>query len=346
MVSTHRGKGGPSPSPSSSGAASARVARARALSCWSMLCALLAVCGCNRADAAAGVEFQGIVEFEESVLSFQTGGEVERLLVQRGDSLERGALVAVLSDALERPLREQRVAEVVGARAHLELVRAGARVQDLRGMDGELRTAQAEEAVARTQLERARLLAERNLTTAAAFEEAQARFDAAVGRRVVIQQRASALRSGARQEEIRVAEAAVEATEAALKSIDARLATYELRAPIAGLVVDVDVREGETVTATTPIVVLGDVAHPRVEVFVPQGRVGAIRIGDGVSIAVDGVARSYAGKIEDIGRRTEFTPRFLFSERERPNLVMRVRVRVEDADAQLHAGVPARVTFH
>jgi hypothetical protein len=35
----------------------------------------------------------------------------------------------------------------------------------------------------------------------------------------------------------------------------------------------------------------------------------------------------------------------LFSERERPNLVVRVRVRVEDHDERLHAGVPAFVMF-
>ena len=34
-----------------------------------------------------------------------------------------------------------------------------------------------------------------------------------------------------------------------------------------------------------------------------------------------------------LGRQTEFTPRYLFSERERPNLVVRVRVRIDDAAA-------------
>ena len=38
---------------------------------------------------------------------------------------------------------------------------------------------------------------------------------------------------------------------------------------------------------------------------------------------------------------TEFTPKFLFSPRERPNLVVRVRVRVDDPERRLHAGVPA-----
>jgi hypothetical protein len=47
--------------------------------------------------------------------------------------------------------------------------------------------------------------------------------------------------------------------------------------------------------------------------------------------------------VENVARATEFTPRFLFSERERANLVVRVRVRVDDPAQRLHAGVPAFV---
>jgi hypothetical protein len=35
----------------------------------------------------------------------------------------------------------------------------------------------------------------------------------------------------------------------------------------------------------------------------------------------------------------------LFSERERPNLVVRVRVRIDDPKELLHAGVPAHVVL-
>ena len=48
-----------------------------------------------------------------------------------------------------------------------------------------------------------------------------------------------------------------------------------------------------------------------------------------------------SGKVEHIARRTEFTPRYLFSEKERSTLVVRVRVRVDDSKEELRAGVPA-----
>jgi hypothetical protein len=48
--------------------------------------------------------------------------------------------------------------------------------------------------------------------------------------------------------------------------------------------------------------------------------------------------------VERINSKAEFTPRFLFSERERENLVIRVRVRIDDREHVLRAGVPAFVT--
>jgi hypothetical protein len=49
--------------------------------------------------------------------------------------------------------------------------------------------------------------------------------------------------------------------------------------------------------------------------------------------------------VEVVGRTLEFTPRYLFSEKERPNLVVRVRIALEDPAEKLHAGVPAFAVF-
>ena len=50
-------------------------------------------------------------------------------------------------------------------------------------------------------------------------------------------------------------------------------------------------------------------------------------------------------RVEHIARELEFTPRFVFSERERAALVARVRIRIDDARERLHAGTPAFVSI-
>jgi HlyD family secretion protein len=78
-------------------------------------------------------------------------------------------------------------------------------------------------------------------------------------------------------------------------------------------------------------------------VFVPQAEISAVKVGQGAKVRVDALGSELGGKVEHISRRTEFTPRYLFSERERATLVVRVRVRVDDPKEQLRAGVPAFV---
>jgi hypothetical protein len=80
-------------------------------------------------------------------------------------------------------------------------------------------------------------------------------------------------------------------------------------------------------------------------VFVRQVELSRVARGARARVRVDARAEALAAQVESIARRVEFTPRYLFSERERPNLVVRVRVRIEDPQRLLHAGVPARVTF-
>ena len=62
-----------------------------------------------------------------------------------------------------------------------------------------------------------------------------------------------------------------------------------------------------------------------------------------MELRVDGAKHAFRAHIEHVFPNTEFTPRFLFSDAERPNLVVRVRVRAEDPRHELHQGIPAFV---
>ena len=87
-----------------------------------------------------------------------------------------------------------------------------------------------------------------------------------------------------------------------------------------------------------------DIHHPYADVFVPVAEAPHIRLGDAATLWVEGLTAAAHGRVEQIYPRAEFTPRFVFSPRERPNLMMRIRVRVDDPDGRFHAGLPAYVT--
>ncbi len=308
------------------------------------LVALLALISCQRATPEA-TAFQGVVEFDERVLSFETGGRVATVSVQRGSAVRAGDAVATLDDTLERTARESREAEANVARARMALVRAGSRPESIRAVDAQIRAAKANEELLTKKVEReTRLLAE-GATPQSAFDEIDARRKAVTAEREALEQRASELKNGARKQEIDSAEAQVTVAGTAVKLQSERLSRYSLRAGGDGTVLDVHVKTSEMVGAGAPVVTLADIAHPYVDVFVPQARIEGIAVGASAAIRVDSVSLPLRGEVENVARRTEFTPRYLFSDRERSSLVVRVRVRVDDPEHRLHAGIPAFVTI-
>ena len=309
------------------------------------LAALLAAGGggCNQARAGEVDPLQGVVEYDDRVIGFELGGRVTAVPVERGQRVALGALLAQLDDTLERPTRALRAAELAAAQAQARLLRKGAKREDLRASEADIAALQAQEQTLARNLEREKKLQAAGAAPAATLDTMGAELSSTSERRRALEQRLKALRGGARSDELDAADAHVQAAEASLALVDARLSRYSLPSPAAGDVIDVHVKTGELVTPGSPAVTVADLGHPFVDVFAPQGKLQSIAVGAKASLRVDGVSEQLTGRIEHVFPQTEFTPRYLFSESERPNLVVRVRVRVDDPKHVLHAGVPAFV---
>jgi HlyD family secretion protein len=302
-------------------------------------------CACAR-GTSGGREYQGVLELHERVLSFEVPGRIKELKVRRGDRVEPGQVLAVLDDSLERPQRDARAAEAAAADAQLDLLKAGTRAEDIRAADAQLHGARAAERTLRDALERIRRLRVEGTVPPAQLDDVRGQFERAQAERQAAEERLAALRAGARSQEIRAALARSAQAHAALDAADVRLLRFTLKSEIAGAVLDTHVEPGEVVQVGTPVATLGETRRPYLDVFVPQGELAGIRVGAPAQVRTDaqGAAR-FQGLVEMVGRTVEFTPRYVFSEKERANLVVRVRIDVRDPQEALHAGVPAFATI-
>jgi HlyD family secretion protein len=289
--------------------------------------------------------FQGVVEFDERDLGFEIGGRLTAVKVERGAIVQPGQELARLDDKLERTAVEGRQAEANAARAAVAVVRAGSRPEEVRAMQAQIRVAQANEARLERNVIREKKLLQDGAIAQAAVDDLESRLSAAIAERQSLEHRLRELENGSRRQEIDRAEAQVAVAEQQTKLGEERVDRYSLRAVQSGVVLDVHADPGEIIAAGAPVCTVADTRHPYADVFVPQQSVRDLRVGTPARVAVDAAPQSFAARVEDVGRRTEFTPRYLFSERERSQLVVRVRVRVDDPDEALHAGVPAFVTF-
>jgi len=306
---------------------------------------LAAVLACARGENAQRREYQGIVELHERVLSFEVPGRVRELKVRRGERMAAGQVLAALDDSMERPQREAKAAEARAADAQLELLKAGARGEDVRAAEAQLRGARAAEDTLKDSLDRIRKLRADGTVPPSQVDDLAGQYERARAERQAAEERVAALKAGARSQEVKAALARSSQTHAALAAEDARLSRFVLRSEIAGEVLDTHVEPGEVVQPGTPVATLGETRRPYADVFVPQGELAGVRPGTAAQVRVDAASDRFRGVVEMVGRNLEFTPRYLFSEKERPNLVVRVRIDLDDPSEQLHAGVPAFAEF-
>ncbi|MGD2105064.1 MAG: efflux RND transporter periplasmic adaptor subunit [Anaerolineae bacterium] len=156
----------------------------------------------------------------------------------------------------------------------------------------------------------------------------------------------AAIRSGATQEEIAVAEAQVDQAQAALDKLLTEQQKLTIVAPVGGLVLERTIHEGELAAPGAPMITLGDLDHVTLTVYVPEDQLGKVNMGQEVEVEVDSFPDEiFRGTVVAIASEAEFTPRNVQTEEERVNMVFAVDVSIPNPDHKLKPGVPADATI-
>jgi membrane fusion protein YbhG len=104
-----------------------------------------------------------------------------------------------------------------------------------------------------------------------------------------------------------------------------------------------DIRPGDLAAANKPLATLIE-PDLWVRVYVPESQIGLVRLGQEVRVRVDSFpGRDFRGVVEQISRKAEFTPRNVQTPEERVNQVLGVKVRLDNRDGLLRAGMAADV---
>jgi len=259
------------------------------------------------------------------------------------------------------------------AEERLLMLRAGSRTQEVEEARENLRQAQARLEMARLTRDRFQALLADGAIARQDLDRAQTDLDGAAAAVRGTQQRLGLLEEGSRSEDIRMAEADRDRAAAALEAARANAATLELRrqdvlvaeaavresqanirrletqvtelevlAPLDATVLTKAVEEGEVVTAGKPLVLLGDLEHPWIKIYVTANEVGKIKLGAPARVLVDGFpGRTFRGTVTWIADQAEFTPKNIQTREERVNLVYAVKISIANPDRLLKAGMTA-----
>lgn len=244
-------------------------------------------------ERAESVSASGSVEGSETAdVAFQVGGRVVRVLVEEGQHVAKGQLLAEIEPTDYRNAFNAATAQNEAAQAVARKAEAGLRKQELEQARIDFERWQDE-------YKRMKFLVERKSLPPNDFQKIEAAYNASRERYQMAQE-------GTRQEDRATAAAQAHAADAQASEERKRLADTRLVAPVSGNIGMRRVDPGQTVAAGNPVFSIVGLNPAKVRVGVPEADIGRVRQGAAAEITVPSLGgRRFTGKVAIIGVAAE-----------------------------------------
>ena len=287
----------------------------------------------------------GTVEATDAQLGFQATGRIEKITVREGDLVKAGAELARLDRTEVQARKEQAEAQVAAARALLSELESGFRTEEVAQARAARDAARDRLTDAQRDLERTTKLHDGGAVSHEIYDKAVTLADVAKSQFTQTAEQLRLVESGSRKERIEAQRAALAQAEAAVRAVDALLNNMTIHLAFDGIVTVRHREPGEIVPAGSPVLTVMNRDDRWVRIYIPETRVGTVRVGQPVTISSDSYpGKSYHGEIIYIASEAEFTPKTVQTIEERVKLVYAVKVRIaDDPSYDLKPGMPADV---
>ncbi|MGB6688205.1 MAG: efflux RND transporter periplasmic adaptor subunit [Terracidiphilus sp.] len=243
---------------------------------------------------------------EDIKVGSELSGKLRDVLVEEGDHVHAGQVVAVLVNADLQAQIQTSAAQVKQREAELRKTTNGARDQERRQAFSSVQESAAVLANAKAEAERHNQLFAEGIVSredkdryVREYDVAQAHYEEAMQHHALIDDRP-------REEDIAASQAALDLARAQLAQAQAVYEKTLIRSPIEGVILRKHHRAGESVsnssTVPDPIVTIGDNSVLRVRVDVDETEVAKVRVGQAAYVTADAYGtQRFAGRVVRVG---------------------------------------------
>ncbi|MGD8568268.1 MAG: efflux RND transporter periplasmic adaptor subunit [Gammaproteobacteria bacterium] len=305
---------------------------------------LIAGCGANSNTDANEILLSGTVEAREVDLSFQVGGRIAKLDADEGSWVKQDDVVAALDPKDLELALQQTTAQANAAKASLDALKAGTRVQELRVAEADLQKARSQLNYAKSEVKRVSFLVPKKLASESQLEQVQLQYEVALAGVEQAKQKLNLLNEGPRHEDIDRAEQQYFASSDASEISRQQLKYSKLVSPVTGMIT-VRLREaGEVVSPGQPVVRIAQTSKPWVRAYINETQLGKVRVGQPARVKIDSAPdKTFSGKLTFISPVAEFTPKTVETRELRVDLVYRIKVEVDNPQGVFKVGMPADI---
>ncbi len=289
----------------------------------------------------------GNVDLREVSLAFNNSERIAEVLVQEGDRVKKGQVLARLETAKLLPQLNQSEASLEAQKFVVDRLHHGSRPEEIAQAKANVEAAQADAAYAEYQFNRLDGLSKDSGGRAVSrqdYDTARFALNSAKAKLKVNQEALKLAELGPRQEDIKQSEWQLKGNTASVAFLRKMLTDAELLAPCDAVVRTRLMEPGEMASPQKPVFSLTLVDPKWVRAYVSETDLGKLHPGLPVTITADSFSkRRFEGWIGFISPVAEFTPKAVETVELRPNLVYEVRAFVKDEKDELRLGMPATV---
>jgi len=299
-----------------------------AFSAWQML---------KPGDLPAGIASgNGRIEAVEIDVSAKSPGRIKDILVDEGDFVKAGQVVAHMDTDVLTAQKAEAEAQLAQARNAVQTARSQVAQQESNRAAAlaTVRQREAELIAARKRLTRSTTLAREGATAVQERDDDQAQYEGTAAAVEAARAQVAAIEAaiGTARSQVIGAQANVDAVLATIQRIEADIRDSDLKAPTAGRVQYRVAQPGEVVAGGGRVLNLVNLTDVFMTFFLPETVAGKVAMSTDVHIVLD-AAPDYVvpAKVSFVADVAQFTPKTVETESERQKLMFRVKARIDPA---------------
>jgi multidrug efflux pump subunit AcrA (membrane-fusion protein) len=222
---------------------------------------------------------------------------VQKFFVSRGDHVKAGQLLATLENRDLTAAVTESKGLLAQAESNLRSTSSATIPEQVVKAQTDVQSAQQAADAAQKLLENRRNLLKEGALARKLVDDAEVSYIQAKSQLEAAEEHLGDLQSVGKQEQVKTAQAQVEAARGHLQSAEAQVGYSEVHSPISGIVTDRPLYAGEMASAGTPLLTVMDISSIVARVSVPQTQATTVRIGQPATITQAGNPEKLEGKV-------------------------------------------------
>lgn len=269
----------------------------------------------------------GTFEAVETIVSAEASGMVKELNVEEGQSLDQDKLVGYIDSVQLYLKRKQLLAQIQAVLSKMPNVST-----QVAALQEQLKQAEHEQT-------RITNLVKADAATQKQLDDITVQVNV-LKKQIEAQKSSLGITSGSLNEETSPLKIQVE-------QLDDQLQKCRIINPVKGTVLVKYIEPNEMAMSGKPLYKIADLSFLVLRAYITGDQFSKVKVGQKVNVLVDdgkGASRNYAGVVEWISDKAEFTPKTIQTKDERANLVYALKIKVKN-DGLLKIGMYGEVKF-